>query len=193
MSGKQTKARPAQSPAGPTDSSQAGWMLRGGLPAWGSGLALLAAFPPLGWYPLAWLAPLGWLWYGSRLLPPSRRDYFVLWLSGLLFWLVTVHSVRLAFWALYVGWILMACYLACYIPLFVGITRRLIDRWRWPLWLAAPVSWTGGEWIRGHLFSGYAANTLAHSQAFQPLLIQPVDQLGTGGLGFLMMLFARCS
>jgi apolipoprotein N-acyltransferase len=86
------------------------------------------------------------------------------------------------------GWIAMSLYLAVYLPLFVAATRIMLHRWRIPLVMAAPIAWTGLEAIRSVLFTGYAANTLAHSQAYQPMVIQIVDHLGTGGLSFIMVL-----
>ncbi|MBX3420510.1 MAG: hypothetical protein KF752_03030 [Pirellulaceae bacterium] len=160
------------------------------LPSLCSAVLLQLAFPPSGLYPLAWIAPIGWLLVCRRPQAVGYAGYWALWLSGCLFWLVAVHSVRLAFWALYFGWLAMSAYLAIYIPLMVGITRLLVHRWRVPLVLAAPVVWTGCETWRSHLFSGYAANSLAHSQAMQPLIIQMVDQVGTGGLSFCMVMFA---
>jgi apolipoprotein N-acyltransferase len=153
-----------------------------------STLLLLLAFPPVNFSPAAWIAPLGWVALCDRPTGLGRRDYLGLWLSGFLFWMVTLHSVRLAFWALIAGWIAMSLYLAVYLPLFVAATRIMLHRWRIPLVLAAPIAWTGLEAIRSVLFTGYAANTLAHSQAYQPMVIQIVDHLGTGGLSFIMVL-----
>jgi apolipoprotein N-acyltransferase len=81
-------------------------------------------------------------------------------------------------------------YLAIYIPLMVAVTRVMVHRWRIPLVLAAPITWTGCELIRATFLTGYAATTLAHSQAWQPLVIQVADMLGHGGLSFLMIMFA---
>jgi len=160
------------------------------IPSMASSLMLLAAFPPLNWSWLGWIAPMGWLVVCQRAAPVGRSGYWALWISGCLFWLVTLHSVRLAFWALYAGWIAMSFYLALYLPIFVATTRVMVHGWRFPLVLAAPITWTGLEMIRSYLMTGYAANTLAHSQAFQPMVIQVVDQLGTGGLGFLIMMLS---
>lgn len=155
-----------------------------------SSLLLVAAFPPLNLYPLAWLAPIGWLRICSRNQPVGRKGYYQLWLGGCLFWLVSLHSIRLAFWALYAGWIALALYLAIYLPLWVGATRIMVHRWRVPLALAAPITWLGFEQIRAYMLTGYAANTLAHSQAWQPYVIQLADMLGHGGISFVMVCFA---
>lgn len=155
-----------------------------------STLLLLTAFPPLNIFAAAWVAPVGWLVICQDRRDVTWRGYFAIWLCGWVFWLVILHSIRLAFWALIFGWLVMSLYLALYLPLFIAITRALTFRWRWPFLIAAPIAWTGLEALRSTLFTGYAANSLAHSQAFQPVVIQVVDQLSAGGLSFLMLLFA---
>ncbi len=157
------------------------------LPALASAAVLWAAFPPLNLGLLAWLAPAGWLLIAERQTPLGRKEYFSLWLSGCLFWLLILHGIRLAFWPLIFGWLALSLYLAIYVPLFVGVTRILRRRWHVPLVLAAPVAWVGLELIRSYMLSGYAANTLAHSQAHDPIVIQIADQLGGTGVSFVMM------
>jgi apolipoprotein N-acyltransferase len=157
------------------------------LPSMLSAICLWAAFAPLSFSPLAWVAPLGWLMIVQREKPVGRGGYFSLWLSGCLFWLLILHGIRLAFWPLIFGWLLLSLYLAVYVPLFVGAARLLMQRWRVPLTVAAPVAWVGMEMIRSYAITGFAGNTLAHSQAHYPIVIQLADQLGTGGIGFVMM------
>jgi apolipoprotein N-acyltransferase len=157
------------------------------IPALASALLLWASFAPVGASWLAWLAPIGWLHAVERKEPLGRRGYFYLWLSGLLFWLLILQGVRLAFWALIFGWIAISCYLALYIPLFVAAARGMRFRWNWPLAIAAPVSWVGMEVARSHLFTGFASNLLGHTQAHVPLMIQIADQVGGYGVGFVIL------
>ncbi len=183
---------PSPTPHSPPPATQSNRSWSGGvlLPALASALFLWAAFPPLAWGPLAWLAPLGWLLICQRELPVGRRGYFSLWLAGCLFWLLVLHGIRLAFWPLIFGWLALALYLAVTIPLFVATTRVMIFRWKWPLVLAAPTVWLGLELIRSYFLTGYAANTLAHTQIHTPVVIQIADQVGGGGLSFVMMTLA---
>ncbi|MCA9125965.1 MAG: apolipoprotein N-acyltransferase [Planctomycetales bacterium] len=145
------------------------------------------AYPPMGLFPLAWVAPIGWLFACEYKTVLTRRDYFWLWISGCAFWLATLEGVRLVFWALYFGWVAISLYLAAYIPLFVGATRILRHRWRWPLELAAPVAWCGLEVFRSYFLTGFSSNTLAHSQVPWPTILQIADQLGGTGISFLMV------
>jgi apolipoprotein N-acyltransferase len=157
------------------------------LPSLASGLLLWTAFAPLHWTYLAWLAPLGWLIVIDRKRPVSAGGYVALWLGGCLFWLLILQGIRLAFWALLFGWLALALYLALYTPLFVATARLLHHRWRLPLLVAAPIAWIGMELFRSYLFTGYAANSLAHSQFASPILIQSADQFGTAGIAWVML------
>jgi hypothetical protein len=134
----------------------AGWLSWRGpwLPALVSGLLLWAAFPPLGWWPLVWIAPLGWL--RLILVPqlPGRRPYWAIWLAGMLHWAVVLQGIRLAHPALYLGWISLSAYLAVYPTLFVGLTRVAVHRLGISVVLAAPIVWTGLELLRGYALTG---------------------------------------
>ncbi|MEO8270627.1 MAG: apolipoprotein N-acyltransferase, partial [Aureliella sp.] len=55
---------------------------------------------------------------------------------------------------------------------------------------AAPIAWLGLELIRSYMLTGYAANSLANTQVHFPIVIQMADQLGGGGIGFVMMTVA---
>ncbi len=180
-------AQPEAAKSRPETQADQGWRRGVWLPAMLSALALWAAFPPLGWGWLGWLAPLGWLLMCERELPVGRRGYLILWLSGCLFWLLILHGIRLAYWPLIFGWLSLSLYLAVYIPVFVAVTRVMRWRWKWPLVVAAPVVWLGLELIRSYLLTGYAANSLAHTQVHYPRVIQLADQFGGGGVSLIML------
>jgi apolipoprotein N-acyltransferase len=154
-------------------------------------LLLWAAMPAslpfsLGW--LGWLAPVPWLFLvrGERL--PGRWPYLALWLAGFVFWLLTIHWIRLPHPALYLGWFALAAYLALYLPVFVGLSRVAVHRVGLPLWLAAPVVWTGLELARAHLLTGFLMASLAHTQVNWTQLIQISDLFGEYGVDFVVML-----
>ena len=86
-------------------------------------LLLVLALPPWNVWPLAWLAPLPWLWLICRPDWDSLRPYRALWLAGFLFWMLAIHWVRLPHWANHFGWVALSAYLACYLPAFVGLSR----------------------------------------------------------------------
>lgn len=168
------------------------------------GLILWTAFPPLGWWPLAWIAPWCWFIVIDRQLQQAPtdndpaasgerrrlRDHFdgSAWLPSCLCWLLLLQGLRLAHWGTHFGWIALAMYLAVYLPVFLTLTSRLTQRTPLPLPLAAAISWTILEWIRGHLITGFSFCLLAHTQAQHLWLIQVADFSGAYGVSFLVML-----
>lgn len=155
------------------------------------GVALWAAFPPLGWYALAWLAPLSWL-YWLRQPKFSVKLYATYYLAGLLFWLPTLQGIRLPHWALYFGWVVLSAYLAAYLPLWVFLTRWSMHRAGWPMTLAAPTAWVVLEWVRGQGPLGFSAALLGHTQLQMTALIQVADLAGGYLVSYLVMTVAAC-
>lgn len=150
------------------------------------------AFPPVGWSGLVWVAPVLWLrWITTHQLP-GHRPYFVLWFAGTTFWLLTLHWIPLPHPLNYIAWLALASYLGVYLPVFMALSRVGVHCLRLPLWLVAPVVWTGLDWLRGHLFTGFLMGSLAHTQAGQIQVIQIANLLGEYGVTFLILLVAAC-
>lgn len=153
-------------------------------------LLLWFAYPPLN---LFWAAPLGvacWLELVRNECPYRGKEYLRFWLAGVLLWLALLQGVRLAFWALYFGWIALSLYIAVYVPLFILLTRFAIHRWRLPMMLAAPVVWVGLELVRAYFATGFAGNLLGHTLVHQPIAIQFADQLGGYGISAFVVIQA---
>lgn len=149
-----------------------------------------AAQPPLALGLLAWIAPVPWLLLVRADELTGRRPYWTIWLAGLVFWLMAIHWLRLPHPATSLGWLALSAYLACYLPVFVGLSRVAVHRLRVPLWLAAPVVWTGLELARAHLLTGFLMASLAHTQVHWTPLIQLSDLVGEYGVDFLVMAVA---
>jgi len=156
------------------------------LAALGSFLAL----PPVGWWPLVFLAPAPWLWLARAPKLPGSHPYRALWLSGLAFWMGTLHWLRLPHPATSIGWVALAAYLACYIPALVALVRVAVHRYRVPLALAAPVVWLGLELLRGHLLTGFTMASLGHAPYRWLEFIQIADLCGAYGVSAAVMFFA---
>jgi apolipoprotein N-acyltransferase len=153
---------------------------------------MFAALPPLAWGIVGWIAPLPWLVLIQAGELPGRRPYRALWLAGFVFWLMAVHWLRLPHPATSLGLLALAAYLALYLPVFVALSRVAVHRIGAPLWLAAPVVWTGLELARAHLLTGFLMGSLAHTQVNWTQLIQISDIFGEYGVDFLVMLVAAC-
>jgi apolipoprotein N-acyltransferase len=155
----------------------------------GSMLTYLA-HPPVGWSLLAWVGPAPWLILVRTPRLRGRRPYRALWIAGAAFWLITIQWIRLPYWANIFGLLALAGYLGCYLPVFVGLSRVAVHRLGVPLWIAGPVVWTGLEWARARLLSGFLMASLAHTQAGYPQVIQIAELVGEYGVTFLVILVA---
>ncbi len=156
----------------------------------GSAIALWASFPPVGWAWLAWVATAGWCGLVAVDAIPTRRPYRLIYLVGLGHWLVLFQWVRLPHWSAYFGWLALTAYLAIYVPLFVGVSRQLVHRMRIPLCIACPIGWTGLEFLRGRLFTGFSMGVLAHTQFRSPAILQIADLGGACLVSALLVLVA---
>lgn len=182
------------SPSKQRDSVLKKWVAKNPTLAMGVAGSLLfwLALPPLNWAPLAWIAPVPWLYLicGERL--EGARPYRALWVAGILFWLLAVHWIRLPHSLNYLAWVALATYLGGYLPVFVGLARVGVHRWGLPLVVVTPVVWTGLDWFRGHLLTGFLMGSLAHTQYRVPTMIQIADIAGEYGVTFLIMFVASC-
>jgi apolipoprotein N-acyltransferase len=163
-----------------------------------SSLLLAVAFPPIGFAPAVWIAPVGLILLvrqdrlGDASSLIGRHPYLVLWCTGLVFWLIAVHWLRLPHWAGYFSWTGLSALMACYVPLFVGLSRVLVHRWRVPVIVAAPVVWTGLELLRAYVPDGFPMASLYHAHYRWPLVIQVADLAGGYTLSFAIVTVAAC-
>jgi apolipoprotein N-acyltransferase len=160
------------------------------------GLALAGAAtmflvqPPADCWMFAWLAPLPWLAIVQANRLSAAHPWRSLWIGGFCHWLAAIHWLRLPHPATSIGWVALSVYLACYLPLFVAIARRLVYGWRWPLVAAAPVAWMACEHLRGSVLGGFTFGGLGHTQWRWTTLIQVADCLGAVGVGGVVMAVA---
>lgn len=162
-------------------------------PAWLSAILLFAAFPPLDLWPLAWLAPCPWIALVAREKLTGRRPYLALWLAGYGFWSGAVYWIAMPYFpATLVGLVALAFYLAFYTPIFVGLARVAVHRFRAPLPLAVAVVWMGLELARAYILDGFGMVYLGHTQYRFIPLIQISDLAGAYGVSFVVMFVAGC-
>ncbi len=148
-----------------------------------SGLLLSLSFPPVGLWPLAWVALVPWL---AALRGSTRLGAFLGSLVGgavffgfLLSWLrlfgvsvwgmaVLLLSVELTIWGLAVR----------------GLSNsRPVARL-----LGTAVLWCGWEWARGLGFLGFTWGWLGYSQSSSLLVLPLARYLGTLGISFVLAL-----
>lgn len=150
--------------------------------------------PPADLWWLAWLAPLPWLTLVTTARLDGPRPWLAIWTGGFIHWLFTIHWLRLPHPATSIGWVALAAYLACYVPLFVWAARRLVHGRGWPLVPAAALAWMACEQLRGTVLGGFSFGMLGHTQWRWTTLIQLADACGAVGVsGLVMAVAAACT
>ena len=157
-----------------------------------SGLLLWAAFPPLNLFPLAWVAPIGWLLLIQKPALSGRRPLLQIWLAAFIHCMLVYQFIRLPHWSAYLGWVALSFYLAFYAFAFVVISRVAVQRLKLSLVIVAPVVWVGLELFRGHFLTGLSLALLAHTQVHWLPVIQISDLAGAYAVSFLIMFVAAC-
>jgi hypothetical protein len=133
--GSEVKAAPVPAVSQPVPESRQTFFLSLSCSLLG-GLLLWTAFPPLNLWPIAWLAPLPWLYLALRPQPMTR---FVFWLGSAVRPLAPDAARNPAGHILLSGRIILAAYLAVYCRSF-GLCRITCDcgsRW------LPPIVWVG--------------------------------------------------
>ncbi|MGD9879986.1 MAG: apolipoprotein N-acyltransferase [Reyranella sp.] len=158
------------------------------------------AMPPLYWLPLAVVGVVAfvWLWQTA---PGPRSALMRGWAWG------TGHFAVGSYWIVEAFFVPPADYAPLGIPivtglavvlgffpgLAAGVAKWLVGRWprldgRYRRVLVLALAWTAAEWMRGHVFTGFPWNPLAHVWAFATPLLQGAALVGVHGLGLLSFL-----
>ena len=127
----------------------------------------------------------------------SRSAAWRGWLFGIghfttgLTWIATAftYQAKMPAWLGWVTVVLLAMFLALYVALAAGLVQRLGKR---PLArvLVFAALWMLGEWLRGHVLSGFAWNPLGAAWLPAPGIAQLARFGGSLGLSGLMVLAA---
>ncbi|MBU9888949.1 MAG: apolipoprotein N-acyltransferase [Candidatus Omnitrophica bacterium] len=157
-----------------------------------TGILLTLAFPPAGWWPLAWIAfvPLHRALFG---LLRSAQALTCGAVTGVFFFGFSMHWLTEVSTA---GWLLWTALQVPYFMVFSWLTylayRRTGSSALRIVWTASV--WTALEIIRADLpIFGVGWNLVAYSQAPCPIMIQTARIFGAYGLGFLIMLVNACA
>lgn len=168
-----------------------------------AGVAFLAgalaalAMPPLYWLPLAIVGAVVFVWLWDTAAGP-KSALLRGWAWG------TGHFAVGSYWIVEAFFVPPADYGPLGPPIVIGLAALLgffpgmaagAAKWaalRWPALggryarlLLLAVTWTVAEWLRGHVFTGYSWNPLAHVWAFAVPLLQGAALFGVYGLGLL--------
>ncbi|HMF13506.1 MAG TPA: apolipoprotein N-acyltransferase, partial [Gemmataceae bacterium] len=136
-----------------------------------------------GWF--AWVALVPLLCLVRSDAKPGRI-YLAAWAGGLAFFFFVLQWMRVAHWLMYFTWAMLATWCSLFVPLGVFLIRRLDRRTRLPLTITVPLVWTGLEFVRAHLLTGFAWYFLGHTQhEFLPI-IQIADLGGAYAVTFVV-------
>ncbi len=172
-----------------------GWRAAGA--AFVAGALAALAMPPLHWLPLAVVGIVAFVWLWDT-APTPRSALLRGWAWG------TGHFAVGSYWIVEAFFVPPADYGPLGPPIVIGLAALLgffpamaagAAKWvalRWPSMggrycrlLLLAIAWTIAEWLRGHVFTGYAWNPLAHVWAFATPLLQGAALFGVYGLGLL--------
>ena len=156
-----------------------------------SAVLMWASFTPVDFGPLGWVCLLSLLLL-VRIPRRTRLMYTAIYSGGLLFTVAAFQWMRLGHPTMYVAWIALAIYVACYFPLFVMLSRIAVHQFRIPLPAAAPVVWVGLEYIRAYLLTGFSWYYIGHTQYRWIEMIQISDLTGAYGVSFIVVMMAAC-
>jgi apolipoprotein N-acyltransferase len=159
----------------------------------GAALLGILAYPSVDWHLASWIFLVPVLCCAVARTP--RQALGDGWLHGLVFFTVLLRWLDHTFrtysaipWP--VTWLPILA-LAGYCGLYTGLVAAAMSwlaRRRRPGWglTAAPFLWVAGEWVRGHLFSGFPWGLLGYSQASVLPVIQIAEWTGVYGVSFLI-------
>ncbi len=151
-----------------------------------TGILLSIAYPPLEISELAWFAVVPLL----LLIRNSHKPFRLGLATGAAFWIANLYWIARVTIA---GWLVLALYCSIYFGLFAAtypLLRRNLPRNWWgnlALMFSSALLWSGLEWLRGRLFTGFSWNQLAVSQYANTVIIQSADWGGIYAVSALII------
>lgn len=150
-----------------------------------SGLLLALSYPTFNLSFLAFFAFIPLLFLIECLDSP-KKAFFYSYVSGLIFFAISIHWVR---YVSFLGYVLLVLYLATYFGLFGLLARFTFSVSQ--KWLSAIISslcWVFLEILRSIFKSGFGWALLGYSQSQNLPFIQSAEMIGVWGISFLVML-----
>jgi len=142
-----------------------------------------AIFPPVGWWPLAYVCLAPWLLAVCR-SASSKLVYFASYLFGVAYFAINAHWICIV---TVPGFITFALFYGIVPALASWPLRHLVNRRNLPVSIAAPVVWTALEFLRSLGPLGFPMILIGHSQYRQQTVIQIADLVGAYGVTFMIL------
>lgn len=150
-----------------------------------SAVLLTLSYPAFNMSFIAWFAlvPMLVAIRGERL----PQAFFTGYITGLLFFAATLYWVG---YVAIIGVIILTFYLALFFGLFAlgaEVLSMQFPKPRLKFALLVSCLWVAVEYLRGHIFTGFAWAMLGHTQWETLPMIQIADTVGAYGVSFLVM------
>ena len=159
------------------------------------GTLFVLTFPPFNFW-LLLFPSLTFLFLKSYYANSNKDSFLVGWFFGLSFFIFSLHWIFNSFLIrgdIYIYLIPISLFLfSSFLALFIGLTTFLNYKFKTSIILNIlffSVFWTFSEILRGHLFTGFPWNLLAHTFSNFDSLIQISSIIGAYGLSFLIIYF----
>ena len=158
-----------------------------------SAILLFLSFPTANLFPLAWVAlvPLFIALTGAK---NRKSSFWIGYLTGFLFFAGLLPAIALLYpyaniFATMVGYLVLVGYTALYFAVFPVLMRAV----PWHSGILFPVAaaciWTGLEWVRSWMVTGFPWGSIGYSQWNNVLGIQVASLVGVHGISFVIVLF----
>lgn len=158
-----------------------------------SALLLFLSFPNVSLFPCGWIALVP-VFVALLEAPRWKTAFWVGYVTGFLFFAGLLLAILLLYpyatiFATAAGYLALVGYTAVYFGIF-GVLLRLVPRRSGVLFtLAAAATWTGLEWVRSWMVTGFPWGSIGYSQWNNRVGIQIADVVGVHGISFVMVLF----
>jgi len=159
-----------------------------------SAILLFLSFPNANLFPLAWVALVPFF-IALRHTTNGKSTFWLGYLTGFLFFGGLLPAIALLYpyaniFATMVGYLLLVGYTALYFAVFPTLMRMV--PWRSGLLfpVTAAATWTGLEWVRSWLMTGFPWGSIGYSQWNNPLGIQIASLVGVHGISFVIVFFS---
>ena len=161
-----------------------------------SGILLVLSHPnftKFNLFPLAWIALVPLL-ISLKSISNWKSAFWLGYITGLIFFFGLVYWIALLYpyaniFVMTLGYVALVGYIAVYVGVFAGLLHWL--PWRSGLlfiFIAASI-WTGLEWVRGWLLTGFPWGSMGYTQWNNLTAIQMASITGVHGVSFVIVLF----
>ena len=158
-----------------------------------SGILLVLSHPSFSLFPLAWvgLVPLLIAVKSASSAKSAFRIGYISGLTffaGLLYWIVLLYPFANIF-VTALGYVALVAYAAVYFAVFALVVHQLPRKSGMSFIFPTALFWTGLEWIRGWLLTGFPWGSMGYSQWNNHAGIQIASITGVYGVSFVVVLF----